>query len=613
MTEKKGYLLSPKDICTIENIKEIINSGTTSLKIEGRMKRPEYVAGVVQAYRKAIDNVLKDNYSTAIEIEKEYNHTKNNRKLNKSFTVENENKKLMQLFNREGFSKAYLFGNVGRDMMSYSFAKNTGIELGRIQNDLTLVLKENIYLKDGVRNGEGGFTVSKIIKNGKEIEEALKGDRVKLLPSEYKSGDLLYKMSDLKLSKELEEIYKTPYEKKIELKLNVSFKVDEPIMLTATYNNESFTVEGGTVQKALKKPLEKERIIENLSKVGDTPFKFINIVFLEFEDGFLPVSSINEARRELLNKVSSYILNINNNNNIKRKEIEVYARESITTEDNNNSLMEEKERNLSVKIPETIIYISSKDQLRAFIESDFRFAAINPFGELDFTCLSKMKDKEVFLKIPNIIKNEFETLCKDIEENLEYIDGIITANLGVISKFRGKTKIIGDYKLNIFNSYALDFYKDFINESCLSVELNKKEIKDIVKKAQMPLQVLVYGKTELMVSEYCAIGSTFGEKCTSKNCNGACKKGDFVFKDRMGEEFVLKTDKYCRSYVYNSVPNNLIPNINELKSMNIKSFRVDFIDESYDETKRILQALKSEKWEEDFSKFTRGHYKRGVE
>ena len=125
----------------------------------------------------------------------------------------------MQLFNREGFSKAYLFGNTGKDMMAYSFPKNTGLELGRIQKDLTLELKENISLKDGVRNGEGGFTVSKIIKNGKEVEEALKGDRVKLLPSEYKCGDLLYKMSDIKLTRELEEIYKSPYEKKIELKL----------------------------------------------------------------------------------------------------------------------------------------------------------------------------------------------------------------------------------------------------------------------------------------------------------------------------------------------------------------------------------------------------------
>ena len=166
-----------------------------------------------------------------------------------------------------------------------------------------------------------------------------------------------------------------------------------------------------------------------------------------------------------------------------------------------------------------------------------------------------MKGKEVFLKLPSVIKSEFEYVCKAIEENLENIEGIITSNLGIISKFKYKVQIIGDYKLNIFNRYALDFYKNFVNGSCLSLELNKKEIKQVAKNTQMPLQMLVYGKVELMVSEYCSIGSTFGEKCTSKKCNGACKNGDFVLKDRKGEEFLLKTDKFCRSYVYNSVPN----------------------------------------------------------
>lgn len=599
MMEKKGYILSPKDICTIENIKEIIDSGTTSLKIEGRMKRPEYVAGVVQAYRKAIDN-----YSTPMEMKKQPKDSKEDNdysNYNKDFNVEDEKKKLMQLFNREGFSKAYLFGNTGKDMMAYSFPKNTGLELGKVQKDLTLELKENISLKDGIRNGNGGFTLSKIIKKGKEVEEALEGDRVKLLPSEYKSGDVLYKMSDVKLTKELEEIYKSPYEKKIELNLLVKFKVDEPITLTTFYKNENFTIEGENVQKALKRPLGKDRIIESLTKAGDTSFKFTDIEISEFEDGFLPVSAINEARRELVNKLENYILNRSDNE------------EKINIQYNQKGFSELKVNKLTTAIPEIIIYLSSEEQLRAFMESDFKCVAINPFGELDFTYLSKLKDKEVFLKLPNIIKEEFESICKTIEERLKHIDGIITSNLGVISRFKGRIPIIGDYKLNIFNSYALDFYKDFINGSCLSVELNKKEIKDVSKKSQVPLQMLLYGKVELMVSEYCAIGSTFGERCSSKNCNRTCNSGNFILKDRMGEEFTLKTDKFCRSYVYNSVPNNLIPNINELKSMNVKSFRIDFIDEDYDETKRILQSIKSEKWEEDFSGFTRGHFKRGVE
>ncbi len=604
MIERKGYLLSPKDICTIEDIKDIVKSGTTSLKIEGRMKRPEYVAGVVQAYRKAIDNVLNNE-----SLEVKGNDSQCNDKGlkgEKSVNLKEEKKKLLQLFNREGFSKAYLFGNVGKDMMAYSFPKNTGVELGKVQKDLMIILKGNIALKDGIRKGEEGFTVSKIIKNGKEVAEAFEGDKVKLLPAQYKSGDMLYKTSDVKLLSKLEEIYKKSFERKVDLKLSVRFKVDEPIVLTCFYEGKNLEVQGEIVQKALKKPLDKERIIDSLSKAGDTPFKFTDINFEEFEDGFLPISALNEVRRNLVEKLNNYVLTKNNKNIIQEKV-------SVEIKNENKNYESKIEKINDILLPETVVYVSNEEQLRAFIESDFTTVAINPFGLLDFSCLNKLKDRKVFIKIPNIIRTEFETLIKQVEENLEKIEGVITANLGAVSKLKGKTSIIGDYKLNIFNSEALDFYKDFLNESCLSVELNRKEIRNVAKNAKLPIQILVYGKIELMVSEYCPIGSTFGGKCSTSNCNNACKRGDFVLKDRMGEEFIIGTDKFCRSYIYNNVPINLINNVVELRDMNVSSFRVDFIDENYEETKKILQAFKKEEWKDDFSKFTRGHYKRGVE
>ncbi|MBC2580260.1 DUF3656 domain-containing protein [Clostridium sp. DJ247] len=590
--EKKGYLLSPKDICTIENIKDIIYSGTTSLKIEGRMKRPEYVAGVVQSYRKAIDDILKKDLADGILSSTE------------DFDIKSEKKKLMQLFNREGFSKAYLFGNVGRDMMAYSFPKNMGLELGKVQKDFIIELKENIALKDGIRSGESGFTVSKIIKDGKEVETAYVGERVKLLPTNYKKGDILYKTSDLELLNKLERFYKNPYERKIDINLLVKFKVNEPIELKIEYKNRSFQVKGEIVQTALKKPLDKERIKESLGKTGDVPFKFSDIEFQAFQQGFLPVSAINEVRRKLIEEIESYVITLRNTEKLK-------VSESIKNnkEDNiDNKLI--KEHN---EMPETIIFINDEEQLKAFLEFDFSYVAVNPFGELGFKCLDKLKGRKVFFKLTNIIRSEFEQLCDAIEKEIDNIEGIITANLGLISRFSKKTNIIGDYKLNVFNSKALDFYKSFMNGSCLSSELNRKELKELVKNTQVPVQILIYGKTELMVSEYCAVGSTFGGKTACDNCNRACRKGDFIIKDRKGEEFIIRTDKFCRSYIYNSVPINLIPNFEDLQSIRIKSYRADFIDENYDETKRILNALRHKKWESDFSNFTRGHYKRGVE
>ena len=122
----------------------------------------------------------------------------------------------------------------------------------------------------------------------------------------------------------------------------------------------------------------------------------------------------------------------------------------------------------------------------------------------------------------------------------------------------------------------------------------------------------IYGNTELMVSVYCPIGSTFGGKSSKKECNGICMKGSFELVDRMNESFRVITDNNCRSYILNSVPTNLIEQIEELKSFNITNFRADFKDESYEDVKDILEQISYGRKNEN-KKYTQGHYRRGVE
>ncbi|KAJ52289.1 putative protease [Clostridium tetanomorphum] len=578
--EKKAYILSPKDICTLQDIKDIVSSGAGSLKIEGRMKRPEYVAGVVDTYRKAIDSLESNN-----------------------FDFKKGNRSLLQLFNREGFSKAYLFGNVGKDMMAYSFPKNTGVFLGKINKDLSIDLEEEISIKDGIRNNEKGFTVSKIMKNNKEVPVAFKGDRVKIYPNNYNFNDSLFKTSDVNLLKEYEEYYINPYKKKNKLDVEIIFKVNSPLKITTSINDKLISVEGDIVQKAIKRPLEKNKIEENLRKTGDTPFEFEKIVFIKYEEGFLPVSSINEVRRNFLLKVEQEILSK------WKKEEHIKGKEHI-----DHILKEEKKSNKT--LPKYIVYITTKEQLRAVVDSGIKDIAFNPFMRKNEIMLDDLllKDLNVYLKISNIIKEEFEVVSNFIENNLQHIKGIITANLGIISRFHKRISIIGDYKLNTFNRYSVEFFKELLDMNCLSVELNKKEIEETSKHSKGYIQNLIYGKIELMVSEYCPIGSCFGGRSSKKNkCNGYCKEKEFSLIDRMGEGFILLTDKFCRSYIYNSVPLNLINNIGELEKSGGNSFRLDFIDENYNKTLEILKATLNKNWGKDFKNFTRGHYKRGVE
>ena len=583
--EHKAYILSPKDICTIDNLKDIVQSGTASLKIEGRMKKPEYVAGVVEIYRRALENIY-------------------NSKMQK---LDNDTKVLTQLFNREGFSKAYLYGNTGKDMMAYKMPKNSGLPIGKVATDLSITLLENVALKDGVMFLDDGFAISKIIKDGIEIQNALTGDRVSLKPTKFKAGDFLYKISDDGLMNDLSKSYKDVFKRKLELNLSIDFSVDKPLCISASYMKKNFSVKGDLVQEAINKPLDRERIVQNLSKTGDTPFKINEVNFESFEDGFVPMAALNSVRRELTGGIQNYVIGKYKR---EKKSAQInYDRKISMLGENKYIDPNNKKDNI---IPETLIYVTREEQLRAVIEMGFENIAINPFMrgcDIDFN----KYDVNIYLKIPNIIREEFESICEFIENNLCKVKGIITANLGIISRFNKKITIIGDYKLNIFNRYASDFYKDYLVGTCISAELNQKEIKEIASRSSLPLQIMVYGKYELMVSEYCAIGSVFGNKGDNKSCAEKCVKGSYTLKDRKGEEFSINTDKYCRSYIYNNVAVNLIPNITEIVKNKISSFRLDFIHENYEETIEVLRNYINKEWQGEFKNYTRGHYKRGVE
>ncbi len=573
---REGFLLSPKDLCTIDFIKEVIETGTASLKIEGRMKRPEYVAGVVKNYREALE-IIEGNKEGKINSKESY-------------------EELLQLFNREGFNKAYFYGNPGIELMAINNPKNTGVLIGTVGKDMHISLSTDIEIKDGISNGSGGFTLSKIAKKGETVEKAIKGDRVRLYPVEYKIGDKLYKTSSESLTKKYSP-YKSESIKSPEaLSLEYSFKKDEPFTLTGTYKGRFYKVQGDKVQEAINRPISRERLLECLYKIGDTPFNIKEIHELHYDEGFMPIASINKLRRELFDIIEKTI-------------IEGHRRSF-------NELNYQREKRVKYDpLPKYLISINTKDQLKAFLSEDYESCIVNLFSRKDSineADLESLEGKEVYLKAPNIIKKEFPRVSMIIERNLSKIKGIVTSNQGIIEYFKGKTDIIGDYKLNIFNSLSTDFYEEDLKGVTLSLELNKKEIADIASKSLLPLQVISYGKTEMMIMEYCPIGSIIGHKNSKENCSLECEKGSFVLKDRMNIEFPVITDRFCRCSLLNSLPLNIMDKEKELMDIGINSFRIDFTDESYEEALEVLKSLREQRSINE-KNCTRGHYKRGVE
>ena len=591
--EASGYLMSPKDLSTLDLTQELIKTGTRSLKIEGRMKRPEYVFETVHQYRKALANETWD-------------HTG-----------------ITQLFNREGFNHAFLLGNDGKDMMAYQSPRNTGVVLGRVR-DGKVKLQTSLSLGDGIKAGDSGFIVTKLKEKGQEVRSAKVGAIVEIYPNHYSNGDLLVKTSDAALMADIQSKLKQKRQGNLPIRLKASFEPGKPLELEVSFKGQMIKGTGDLVEESIQRPLSEDRLKENLMKTGGTPF-IVEELELDYKPGFLRMSAVNEIRRDLLNQLETILL--------KTPTLEVKSRKQVT-DYLNQQLAAKQER--AIDLPPYLVLVSRQEQLKAFydVTSQKIETNINDKNENSTNQDTKknilpvlylwhrqagsltLKDakaldeagKDYWLRLPEILKSEFNEVIQSLK-GLKHMKGIITDNYGVIEEFKDSgLKLVGDYKLNLMNSYAPLLFPE-LSGYTVSEELNYTELSEL--KTQSAYLIL-YGRTELMHSEYCPIGSTVGGLSKNTPCSIPCQRMDYTLKDRTGEEFPILTDYFCRSYIMNSKTKNNLDQQDILKDLGFNHFRIDLTTENEEESRTVISALLSKEglYIKDH---TRGHYKRGVD
>ncbi|MDF2699640.1 MAG: putative peptidase family, partial [Haloplasmataceae bacterium] len=255
--ENKKYLLSPKDLNTIENIDKIIESGIKSLKIEGRMKSPEYVAIVVNAYRKAIDYY--------------YEHKK-------VFISEEDISDITQIFNRK-FTKGFLFNEKGNEFINLDKNNNTGLLIGKVvscdNNKLKVKLTHDLNLNDGIYfdNTEVGMTVSKLIVNNKETKQAKANDLVILdVPVSINKNTEVYKTTDAVLEDKARLIGSMLQIIPINIEVDLFINQKPKIKVTDNLGNRIDDEIEFMIEESKNQMIDNKKITEQLSKLGNTPF-----------------------------------------------------------------------------------------------------------------------------------------------------------------------------------------------------------------------------------------------------------------------------------------------------------------------------------------------------
>ena len=550
----KGYLLSSKDVCTLDILPELISAGVKSFKIEGRMKSPEYVGLVTSIYRKYIDLANS----------------------NRPYTVEHEDReKLMQIFNRGGFSTGYLKGKLGKEMMYKHRPNHIGIYIGEVisynknKGHVKFKLEKELSIGDSIAVNEDSCKISELMLGNNNIKTGKVGQVITIgrLHGNIKQGEKVYKTVSIDLNRQVDEINKKENVKRL-IACKVIVKENKPIILTLKDKTTGIIVEkkGIIPEKAQKTGLTEERIKEQIGKLGNTVFKIDNFD-IELEDMLImPISGINELRRiavqELENKVKETFsrkanpIKLNSTNN--QREHEKHEPTVSLCLNNMNSLLEyEKLENVDR------IYIP----LRFFVK----------YKDIIKNISLKYK---TYMLMPTISKGNYNNI--DIQGILKEnnIKGVVVSNLSQIEKFKGMD-LIANYTMNIFNDYSVDELKYMgIKEYTISPEADKETITNISN--NLKKELIVYGRTRLMISEYCAIG-------TYKNCKGICESGEYKIKDRMGFEFPIYTDRTnCNNIIYNSKVTSI-----EWNEFNPDSIRIDVLDEDIDEINRVIKTHKS--------------------
>lgn len=585
LSGKEQYLLSPKDIQTLDIIPDLIRSGISSFKIEGRMKSPEYVGLITNLYKKYIDLY--------------YN--------SECYKVNNKDiDNMLKIYNRGGFSTGYYYSNNGKDMMSMGKPNHEGILIGKVskisKNLITLELNEKVQQGDCIEIGTNVDNYSFVAKNNSENNLLQINNNNKNI----RMNDKVYKLKDTQLINEIEEsILNT--EKKLPISGIFEGHIGNKSSLIIKYETWTIKEVGDIVQEAKTNPLSEDKIINQIKKTGDYSVYFEDLAVNIDDNIFMPISSINNIRRNAIEKLIKTITD-----NYKRNEIDLALQEIKIKHDKNKienklSVLIRKKNQFEIikKYNVDRIYI----EMLEFTTQDIYYI-INYYKDLN---------TEIYIALPKITRDINNNIIEEYLIKLRNLDinGFLVRTIdqySLIIKNISKD-ICLDYSFNIINNYTLDFWSDKVTNTTLSIELNNKEIRNL---NNVNTEIIIYGHIPLMTSAQCVYNNT-----TSK-CNKGKKEEEYLLEDRKGISFIVSTDcKMCNNIIYNSHPLILMDKFKELNDFGVKRCRLEFLNESEDEIKFLMEsALKIKnnnvilideiKDGLSLDQFTRGHYNRGI-
>jgi putative protease len=597
----KRYLLSPQDLAGMEVLPELIRAGVSSLKIEGRLKSPEYVASITKVYRQALDKLFLNRRDAGAR------RNENDFPDSASPRLGGESKYELEMAFSRGLHTGWFGGTNNQQLVHARFGKKRGVFLGEVKKIVSDGVIVNLAAP--VKPGDGVvFDAGKPDEKEEggriyEIQEPrfkIPGEKLTELFFGYgdvdflrvHAGDKLWKTNDPELDKRLRQSFggKAPkFQRPVEVDVHGLAGKSLTLIARDEFGNVAKIESAMPLAKAEKVPLKAEKLREQLGRLGGTPFKLGELKNFLSGDVMLPVSELNRLRREFVVELEK-----------------LRAQPKRWTQNEVRSLKSEVriEKTANPANPELIVLVRSLPQLEAALKCGVRTVycefedpkkyrgAVTAFHTAYGCAVSQPStpnsQPSIWVAPPRIFKTGEEWVLKQVLSS--NADGYLIRNYDHLKFFAGCRKR-GDYSLNIANSLSAEYFKSKfgLERVTPSYDLNFTQLEALLRAAPPEwFEVTVHQHMPMFHMEHCVFCAFLSCGTDYTNCGRPCDTHIVKLRDRVGAEHALKADAGCRNTVFNSQTQTGAEYISKMIELGVRHFRVEFLDETPETVGRTI-------------------------
>lgn len=565
----KRYLLSPQDLAGLPVLPDLIRSGVTSLKIEGRLKSAEYVANITRVYRQALDKAMEG----------------------QNFETSDARYDLEMGFSR-GLYTGWFRGINNQELAHARFGKKRGVYLGevtRVQRDRVFVKLEGpLKPGDGVvfdaghpdQDEEGGrvYTINKV---GNETvltfgERAINFQRLHV-------GDKLWKTSDPELDRRVRQTFagdQPRFQRPIDFEVHGIAGGFLTVIARDEFGHVVQEKSAIALVAAEKRPLTRETIAEQLGRLGGTPFKGGNVDFKVEGALMLPVSELNRVRRDVVTELERQ----------RALPKRWQLREGRWTE-----LVHGRQSHVDAPT-DLAILCRNLSQIEAALAAGAQtiycdFEDPKKYREavtLVHTTRCDGPSRTVWVAPPRIFKMGEDWILKQVRSC--DADGWLVRNYDHLKFFAGQ-RCRGDFSLNVANPITAEYFirKYGLEQVTASYDLNAVQLESLLKAAAANwFEVTIHQHMPMFHMEHCVFCAFLSTGKDYRDCGRPCDKHQVKLRDRVGAEHPLKADAGCRNTVYNALAQTGADHALHFRSLGVRSFRIEFVNESPDEVTKTI-------------------------